>query len=254
MVSRCSEFAVSQFNCPPPPPPPSPPPTLLCNFLLAVVWVVRTRNSCVLCVCSKVHATHFVLDNVVSSVSCSLNAFNLFIDFYSASVAVSATNALLEGVALPKPTYSACWMFDFFFLHNPSNSDMVYGIFNVRTDVNACDCTREMYGHRKSVWTKSWLWEKNPFSHRGIEPASAACRSDALPTKLRPHPLKIVLDSRTGSPQDRTKTFFFKIHIDLNSTLLTETTKCLAVLHNGFTVLRLSPLTPSPEQPFSFLG
>ena len=136
-------------------PPPSPPPTLLCNFLLAVVWVVRTRNSCVLCVCSKVHATHFVLDNVVSSVSCSLNAFNLFIDFYSASVAVSATNALLEGVALPKPTYSACWMFEIFFLHNPSNSDMVYRIFNVLTDVNACHCTWGCTDTRKRVCTES---------------------------------------------------------------------------------------------------
>ena len=30
-------------------------------------------------------------------------------------------------------------------------------------------------------------WEKNPLPHRGIEPASAACRSGALPTKLHPH-------------------------------------------------------------------
>ena len=28
--------------------------------------------------------------------------------------------------------------------------------------------------------------EKNPLPHRGIEPASAACRSDALPTELHP--------------------------------------------------------------------
>ena len=27
----------------------------------------------------------------------------------------------------------------------------VLGIFNVRTDVDACDCTRELYGHRKKV-------------------------------------------------------------------------------------------------------
>ena len=27
-------------------------------------------------------------------------------------------------------------------IHNPLNSDMDYGIFNVRTDVNACDCAR----------------------------------------------------------------------------------------------------------------
>ena len=31
-------------------------------------------------------------------------------------------------------------------------------------------------------------WEKNPLLHRGIEPASAACRSDALPTVLHPAP------------------------------------------------------------------
>ena len=38
------------------------------------------------------------------------------------------------------PTYCACWMFKCF--HNPPNSDMDYRIFNVRTDVNAGDCTR----------------------------------------------------------------------------------------------------------------
>ena len=37
------------------------------------------------------------------------------------------------------PTYGACWVFYCF--HNPLNSDMDYGIFNVRTDVNACACT-----------------------------------------------------------------------------------------------------------------
>ena len=37
------------------------------------------------------------------------------------------------------PTYSTCWMFLCF--HNPSNSGMDYGIFNVRTDVNACNYT-----------------------------------------------------------------------------------------------------------------
>ena len=41
-----------------------------------------------------------------------------------------------------------------------------------------------VYGHRKKVCTESWLWEKNPLPHRGFEPVSAACRSDALPTEL----------------------------------------------------------------------
>ena len=34
----------------------------------------------------------------------------------------------------------AYWVFQCF--HNPPNSDMDYSIFNVHTDVNACDCTR----------------------------------------------------------------------------------------------------------------
>ena len=30
----------------------------------------------------------------------------------------------------------------------------VFGIFNVRTDVDACDCTRGLYGQRKRVCTE----------------------------------------------------------------------------------------------------
>ena len=48
----------------------------------------------------------------------------------------------------------------------------VFGIFNVRFDVDACDFTRGLYGHRKRVCTGSWLWETNPVPHRGLEPAS----------------------------------------------------------------------------------
>ena len=43
-------------------------------------------------------------------------------------------------------------------------------------------------GHCKRVCTESWLWEKNPLPHQGIEPASAACRSYAQPPELHPHP------------------------------------------------------------------
>ena len=43
-----------------------------------------------------------------------------------------------------------------------------------------------LYGHRKTVCTESG--KKNPLPHEGIEPVSAACRSDALPTELHPQP------------------------------------------------------------------
>ena len=54
-----------------------------------------------------------------------------------------------------------------------------------------------VYGHRKRVCTEGWLWEKNPLPHRGIEPVSAACRSDALPTELHPHPISKSLDIKS---------------------------------------------------------
>ena len=66
---------------------------------------------------------------------------------------------------------------------------MDYGIFNVRTYLNVCDCTGGSTD-TVSVCTESWLREKNPSPHHGIEPVSTACRSDALPTELHPHPNK----------------------------------------------------------------
>ena len=79
------------------------------------------------------------------------------------------------------PTYDACWVYKCFL--NLANSDMDDRIFNVRTDVNACNCTRGCTDTGKRVCTESWLWEQN-LPHRGIELASAACRSDILPTEL----------------------------------------------------------------------
>ena len=63
---------------------------------------------------------------------------------------------------------------------------MDYGIFNVLTDVNACGCTRGCTDIVRESAQKV-DWEKNPLSHREIEPASATCRFDAPPTELHPH-------------------------------------------------------------------
>ena len=61
----------------------------------------------------------------------------------------------------------------------------VFGLFNVRTDVDTCDCTRGLYGHRERVCSENRLWEKNPLSRGGLEPASvlrlAFPESDHLP-------------------------------------------------------------------------
>ena len=57
---------------------------------------------------------------------------------------------------------------------------MDYRIFNMRTDINACDCAQGCTDTRKRVFTESWLWEKNPLLNQRIEPVSAVWRSDAL--------------------------------------------------------------------------
>ena len=67
---------------------------------------------------------------------------------------------------------------------------MDYRISNVHTDVYACDCTRGYTGTRKRVCSESSLREKSPLPHRGLEPTSAACRSNALPSELLPAPVK----------------------------------------------------------------
>ena len=83
------------------------------------------------------------------------------------------------------PTYGACWVFQCF--HNPPNSDMDYGIFIVRTDINAYDCTRGFTDIVRESAPKVDSRRKILCRTGGFEPASAACRSDALPTELHPH-------------------------------------------------------------------
>ena len=56
------------------------------------------------------------------------------------------------------PTYWACWVSQCF--HKSLNSDMDHGIYHMRTDANACECTQRCTDTRKRVCTESWLWEK----------------------------------------------------------------------------------------------
>ena len=58
---------------------------------------------------------------------------------------------------------------------------------NVPADVDACDCTRGLYGQRERVCTESWLWEKIPLPHASILCLSFRC--DAPPDKGFPWPI-----------------------------------------------------------------
>ena len=67
---------------------------------------------------------------------------------------------------------------------------MDYRVCKWRTDFNACSCTRRC----RDIVRESALG-KNPLPHRGIEPPSAACRSDTLPIKLTSPPRNRSLSS-----------------------------------------------------------
>ena len=49
----------------------------------------------------------------------------------------------------------------------------VFWSFDVHTDLDACDCTQGMYGHRKRVCTGNPLWDQNPLPHRRKRTSSA---------------------------------------------------------------------------------
>ena len=63
---------------------------------------------------------------------------------------------------------------------------MDHGIFNVRKDVNVCDRTRRYTDTGRESAKKVDSGRKIPCRTQGIKPASAACRSDALPGQLHP--------------------------------------------------------------------
>ena len=72
------------------------------------------------------------------------------------------------------------------------------GIFNVRTDVNASDCRRGCTDTVRESALKVDSGRIIPCLTGGIEPASAACRSGALPTELHPRPTELLTVTHLG--------------------------------------------------------
>ena len=72
-------------------------------------------------------------------------------------VAFLGESQLRQSRATQPPVHADCLCF-----HNPPNSDMDYGIFNVRTDVNACDCTQGCTDTVRGSALKVDFGRKNP--------------------------------------------------------------------------------------------
>ena len=83
-------------------------------------------------------------------------------------------------------TYGACRVFQSFL--NPPNFDTDHRILNGRTDVNACGWSLGFTDTGRESALEVDSERKIPRRTR-VEPVSAACRSDALPTELHPHHL-----------------------------------------------------------------
>ena len=62
----------------------------------------------------------------------------------------------------------------------------VFGIFNMRLTVVACDCTCWLYEHCNKVCTGGWIWDKVLISLAVLGTWTQAFQSDALPTELSP--------------------------------------------------------------------
>ena len=127
-------------------------------FVLCVLYVLQSRkssNSCpssfnwlgICYVWAQWRGTFFFYTAVLSHWDFCHGKFGLLSSGKSCCDRVALLNLRCMLVS-----FCCCFLFVCFFLHNPPISDMNYSIFNVRTDVNACDCTR---GHRKRVCTES---------------------------------------------------------------------------------------------------
>ena len=79
----------------------------------------------------------------------------------------------------------------------------VFGIFNVHTDLDACDCTQVGCTDALKEFALEGDWEKNPLPHQGLEPMLVLCLAfhlGALPSELsRPLLLCCNLWAKHGS-------------------------------------------------------
>ena len=74
----------------------------------------------------------------------------------------------------------------------------VFGIFNVLTDVDACNYTHGLYSYRKRVCAENRLWKKNPLLYLGHKPVSVlrlAFQLDTLATELFPPQIPTWIES-----------------------------------------------------------
>ena len=107
------------------------------------------------------------------------------------------------------PTYGACWVF---FSASIIHRTLTWTTWSLTcAQMLTYAITRGgVRTPRKRVCTESRLWEKNPLLHRGIESASAAWRSDALPKSYIP----TLLDARVIPHTKGTNTSWLTSHAE----------------------------------------
>ena len=108
---------------------------------------------CNFCLCTRVIQVHNVTRTMNQTCICALKKYiQLYCPFGISSVGIQVAFPWESQLQRSRDTELA--------IHNPPNSDMDHRIFNLHTAINACVCTRGLYGHRKRVCTENLLWEK----------------------------------------------------------------------------------------------
>ena len=106
---------------------------------------------------------------------------------------------------------------------------MDYRIFNVRTGINACVCTRGVYGHRKKVCTESWTLKEKSLAAPG---ESNLPQRHAGPTLYQlsyiPTPTPL-----SGSPVNFTASIMANIFLSLTLTSAAHNLLCSVLTTNS---------------------
>ena len=83
-----------------------------------------------------------------------LFAFNASLSLAGNSGRLTRERQTVARAALPTVT-SECGVFSCVSINNNVANFFFFFFFNTRTDVDACDCTLGLYGHRKRVCTEN---------------------------------------------------------------------------------------------------
>ena len=140
-----------------------------CKQLKPIIHLTETWNQ------TQIITRFFSQDNIRTTWCSDGKRVKSFKIFVSTSLSFARNSGLLAWIGHSSWKRSAVHFYkyvQYFHVSKQSYGCQCLGFLNVHTDVDACDCTRGLCGHRKRICIGSWPWEKYTLPHRELEPAS----------------------------------------------------------------------------------